>query len=128
MPLIPLKSQSQSHVLPDPASDYRAAHRVCQYRIGREAIYFPAFPGDRYLPYSAVDKVLSRPASMPLKGCCGKALPMVRLRMYYDDGAFYQDFMFEKLKQADEALDALLAARPEVHVMERATSFANVII
>lgn len=114
MPLFHLKSQSQRCALEHPDEDYRAARRSAQYRIGAEAIYFPAFPGTRYLPYQAVSKALTRNTSLPLTGCCGKALPMTRLRLYYDGGEVYQDFMFEKLDEANRALDALLAACPEV--------------
>ena len=36
---------------------------------------------------------------------------MVRLRAFYD-GAFYQDFLFEKQAEADEALAAVRTANP----------------
>ena len=38
---------------------------------------------------------------------------MTRLRLYYGAEA-YQDFMFEKREMANEALDAVLAARPDL--------------
>lgn len=114
MPFFALKSQSQHCALEDAGSDYQSARRSAQYRVGAEAIYFPAFPGTRYLPYRAVTRALTRNTSLPLTGCCGKALPMTRLRMYYDGGEVYQDFLFEKLTEANRALDALLAACPGV--------------
>ena len=115
MPLFQLKSQSQSCTLPDAAEDHSASSRLAQYRLGREAVYFPAFPGTRYLPFGAVSKVMARNTSMPLTGCCGKALPMICVRLFYD-GEFYQDFMFENLKEADRLLDAVQAARPELDI------------
>ena len=36
-------------VLEDPREDYKTAVRVEQYRVSRQAIYFAAFPGTRYL-------------------------------------------------------------------------------
>ena len=45
---------------------------------------------------------------------------MICVRLFYD-GEFYQDFMFENLKEADRLLDAVQAARPELDV-ERLTS------
>ena len=120
MPLFQVKSQSQTCTLPDAAGDYAAAQRLAQYRLGRDAVYFPAFPATRYIPFAAVSKVMARHTSMPLTGCCGKALPMVCVRLFYD-GEFYQDVMFENLKETDRLLDAVQAARPELDV-ERLTS------
>ena len=120
MPLFQVKSQSQTCTLPDAAGDYAAAQRLAQYRLGRDAVYFPAFPATRYIPFADVSKVMARHTSMPLTGCCGKALPMICVRLFYD-GEFYQDFMFENLKETDRLLDAVQAARPELDV-ERLTS------
>ena len=120
MPLFQVKPQSQTCTLPDAAGDYAAAQRLAQYRLGRDAVYFPAFPATRYIPFAAVSKVMARHTSMPLTGCCGKALPMICVRLFYD-GEFYQDFMFENLKETDRLLDAVQAARPELDV-ERLTS------
>ena len=119
MALFALKSVSASVALQDAESDYRAARRMGQFRLGAQAIYFPAFPGTRYVPYAAVTRALTRNTALPLTGSCGKSLPMVRLRLYYD-GEFYQDFLFEKAEQADTALDAVAAARPELP-LERET-------
>ena len=49
---------------------------------------------------------------------------MTRLRLYYDGGEFYQDFTFEKLAGANEVLDTIAAARPDLSVEreERAQS------
>ncbi len=101
--------------LEDPAGDYRASRRAEQYRVSGQAIYFPAFPGTQYLSFQALSRALTRNTSLPLTGCCGKALPMTRLRLYYD-GEFYQDFMFEKLPAANRVLDEIAAARPDLPV------------
>lgn len=119
MPLFSLKSISAACALEDADRDYGSARRTAQYRVSARAIYFPAFPGTRYLPFRAVTKALTRNTSLPLTGCCGKALPMVRLRLYYD-GEFYQDFLFEKPAEADRILDDLSALCPETPV-ERET-------
>ena len=108
------KPLAQSHPLDDPAGDYKTARRMEQYRVSEQAIYFPAFPGTQYLSFASLSKALTRNTSMPLTGCCGKALPVTRLRMYYDGGEFYQDFTFEKLSNANKVLDAIAAALPEL--------------
>ncbi|MCI9643966.1 MAG: hypothetical protein HFF97_04470 [Oscillibacter sp.] len=103
---------AKSHPLEDPAGDYKSARRAEQYRYSGSAIYFPAFPGTQYLSFASLSRALTRNTSLPLTGCCGKALPVTRLRLYYDGGEFYQDFTFEKLASANEVLDAVSAARP----------------
>lgn len=125
MALFSIKSQSKEKALHAPEADFRAARKVGPYRVGQEAVYFPAFPGWRGLPYWAVARAWSKPASFNVTGCCGKALPMLRLRMFYD-GAFYQDFLFERPAQADAVLDALAAARPEIPI-ERAERVASIL-
>ena len=108
----------------DPAGDYKSARRAEQYRFSERAVYFPAFPGTQYLSFASLTRALTRNTSLPLTGCCGKALPVTRLRLYYDGGEFYQDFTFEKLANANEVLDAIAAARPEISLEreERAQS------
>ena len=108
------KPLAQTHPLEDPAGDYKTARRAEQYRVSGQAIYFPAFPGTQYLSFASLTRALTRNTSLPLTGCCGKALPVTRLRLYYDGGEFYQDFTFEKLANANGVLDAVAAARPEI--------------
>ena len=115
MPLFALKSLSKSCALEDPAAGYKLAHRVEQFRLGEDAIYFPAFPGNQYLPFSALTHVICRNTAISVKGTCGKQLPMVRVRLTYD-GEFYKDFLFEKQKSATHVLDLIRANRPEVPV------------
>ena len=115
MPIFAMKSLSQSCSLDNAAADYRTARRAGQYRVSGEAIYFPAFPGTRYLPFAALSRARSKPVSMNVTGCCGATLPMVCLRAFYD-GEFYQDFMFETQKEANAVLDRIRSRRPELPV------------
>ena len=115
MPIFLPKPLAQTCQLDDPAEDYRLSRRVEQYRVSEKAIYFPAFPGTKYLSFRALTKALTRNTSMPLTGCCGKALPVTRLRLYYD-GDFYQDFTFEKLSHANQVLDSIAAHCPELPI------------
>lgn len=115
MPFLTPKPLAQTHPLADPAGDYKTSRRAEQFRVSGQAIYFPAFPGTKYLSYKALTKALTRNTSLPLTGCCGKALPMTRLRLYYD-GEFYQDFMFEKLPTANKVLDKIAAACPDIPI------------
>ena len=125
MPLFELKSLSQTCVLENATDDYRSARKVGQFRIGEKAAYLPGFPGTRYVPYDAVSHAWTKKTSITVKGCCGKALPMVRFRLFYD-GEFYQDFMFDKLEDANTALDILHTARPDIPLERESTEWRAV--
>ena len=122
MPLFEVKSLSQEHTLENAKEDRRASQRAEQFRFSDKAVYFPAFPGDQYLPYTALNHVLSKNTAISVKGTCGKQLPMVRLRLSYD-GEFYKDLMFEKQTNVDRVLDAIAAARPELTIVRDITPF-----
>ena len=125
MPLFKMKSLAQSHALEDAEQDYQGAVRAEQFRISDKAVYFAAFPGTRYVPYDAVSHAWTKKTSITVKGCCGKALPMVRFRLFYD-GEFYQDFMFDKLEDANPALDILHTARPDIPLERESTEWRAV--
>ena len=108
-----MKSLCPESILSDPAGDRRESRRVEQYRISSKAIYFKAFPSEKYLPFQAVERAWTQKSSVPLTGSCGKELPVVVLRVKYS-GGYYQNFTFEKQESADQVLAALHEARPEV--------------
>lgn len=122
MPLFEVKSLSQKFELENVKEDRRVAKRAEQFRFSDKAVYFPAFPGDQYLPYTALNHVLSKNTAISVKGTCGKQLPMVRLRLSYD-GEFYKDLMFEAQKNVDKVLEAIAAARPDVTIVRDITPF-----
>ena len=115
MALFAMKSLAQSAVLENVSEDYRSAERVEQFRVSDEAIYFPAFPGNQYLPFEALHHVKVRDTALSVKGTCGKQSPMTCLRLSYD-GEFYKDFLFEKKKNADLVVETIAACRPELEM------------
>lgn len=123
MPLFALKSLARTYELENVNADYKTSRRTEQFRFSGEAVYFPAFPGTQYLPYASLNRVISKNTAISVKGTCGKQLPMVRVRMYYDGGEFYKDFLFEKQKNADKLLDAVRAGCPGVPVDRDTTPF-----
>ena len=122
MALFKLKSLSQNDTVENAEQDRRSSKRVEQFRVSEQAVYFPAFPGDQYLPFTSLHLVLSKNTAISVKGTCGKQLPMVRLRLSYD-GEFYKDLMFEKQTNVDRVLDAIAAARPELTIVRDITPF-----
>ena len=122
MAIFRLKSLSQHDTVENAEQDRRSSTRVEQFRISNQAVYFPAFPGDQYLPFTSLHHVLSKNTAISVKGTCGKQLPMVRLRLSYD-GEFYKDFLFEKQKNVDRVLEAIAAARPDLTIVRDITPF-----
>lgn len=122
MAIFELKSVSERVKLDNAAEDYRGAAKVAQYRVSDKAVYFPAFPGNRYVPFAAATRGLSKISSLPVKGTCGKAIPVVKVRVFYD-GEFYQEFLVEELKQANLILDRLAAARPDIPIERETRKF-----
>ncbi len=114
MPLFEIKSIAKNKVLENPKEDYRTSKRVEQFRYSAGAIYFPAFPGTQYIPFSALTRVKSKNTAVSVAGTCGKQLPMVCLRLFYDDT--YKDFMLEKTRSLDKILEAIEACRPELEI------------
>lgn len=115
MPLFAMKSLAQSASLENVSEDYKTASRVEQFRVSDEAIYFPAFPGNQYLPFEALHHVKMRDTALSVKGTCGKQLPMTCLRLSYD-GEFYKDFLFEKRAKAEMVLERIRSRRPELEM------------
>lgn len=122
MALFPLKSLSATCTIENVDENYRVAKKVAQYRVSEKAVYVPAFPGDKYLPFAAVTKAVSRNSGLPVKGTCGKAVPVVRVKLWYD-GEFYQELIVERAEQANLILDALAAARPDLHIDRETRKF-----
>ena len=115
MALFAMKSLAQSASLENVSEDYKTASRVEQFRVSDEAIYFPAFPGNQYLPFKALQYVKMRDTALSVKGTCGKQLPMTCLRLSYD-GEFYKDFLFEKRAKAEAVLERIRNRRPELEM------------
>lgn len=121
MPLFELKSITNLS-LENAKEDYRASKRAEQFRVGEKAIYFPAFPGTQYLPFASLSKVKSKNTAVSVAGTCGKQIPMVCLRLYYEDSS--KDFMLEKKKSEDLIVEAIAACCPELEI-DRDTSPLN---
>lgn len=93
-------------------ADYRSAVRLGTVRIGKTALYFPAFPtGAKYIPMTELESAWIQKSAMSPKGCCGGQFPIFVLRVRYGK-MFYQNLTFEKEQDAKRALELLRAGRP----------------
>ena len=96
----------------DLKADYQAAVKFGVFRIGKEALYFPAFPtGAKYVPLTALDGAWVQKSAMSPKGCCGGQIPVFVLHVRYGK-EFYQNLTFEKEQDAKRALELLREHRP----------------
>ena len=120
MPLFPIKSMSERYELENAAEDYRTAKKVEQYRVSGEAMYISAFPGSKYIPFTALDQVWTKNTGISVTGPCGKQIPMVCLRLCYD-GEFYQNYLFEKQSSVDKVLEQIRNRCPDLAI-DRDTS------
>ena len=98
----------------DPKADYQAAVKLGNVRLGREALYFPAFPtGARYLPLAELNRAWVQKSSISPTGCCGGQLPVFLVRVQYG-GEFYQNLTFDREQDANRALELLKERCPEL--------------
>jgi len=107
-----LRSVCPGHELADPKEDFRTSLRIEQYRFSNQAVYIAAFPGAKYIPFSAVRQAWIQDSLLPVTGTCGKALPITILRMRYQ-GKYYHTFTFEKRSNALKALDMIRSGAPD---------------
>lgn len=120
---MPYRSAVTGLSIPDPAADRRAAARIGQYRVGQAALYVPFFPMDQYIPFSAIRRAWSQRAQLGMTGCCGKTVPIVRVRVQYDSGdqgLIIQNYTLDTQAEADRMLDLLQAGCP---ALERSSPF-----
>lgn len=120
MALFPIKSMSRQCELENAAEDHRTAKKVEQYRVSGEAMYISAFPGSKYIPFAALNRVWTKNTGISVTGTCGKQIPMVCLRLFYD-GEFYQNYLFEKQSSVDKVLERIRERCPDLPI-DRDTS------
>lgn len=110
-------SVSRMFSLVDPAKDRAGAEKIGQYRVGPEAIWLPAFPVDKYIPFGAIRQVISRASELHPTGCCGGGIPVTRILVRFDEGnGVNQEAMFviEDSKKAQRFLEKLSHAIPGI--------------
>lgn len=97
--------------------DKKTIQKFDQCGLGEKAIYFPSrmHPRSRYVPYSAVTHVYRRVAVSPGSGKLFLT-PILYLVVRYDDGQEAQ-CSFRYIKEADQMMDALEKAHPEISLL-----------
>ena len=108
------KAMHGDNLVKDPKADYRDAVKIGNVRIGKEALYFPAFPvGAQYLPLITLNRAWVQKSSISPKGCCGGQLQVFLVRVQYG-GEFYQNLTFDREPEAQRALSLIQERLPEL--------------
>ena len=98
----------------DLTPDYKTAVKFSEFRIGKRALYFPAFPmGAKYIPLSMIEGAWVRKSTMSIKGCCAGQIPVfvLHLSMKGDES---RNFTFDRKKDADRAMEILKEYIPDL--------------
>ena len=117
MPLLEPKCLCPAGELPNAGEDCRGALRVAQFRVSAQALYLPAFPGWKYIPFQSLTGVVLRTSALSTIGCCGKELPVLKLILRWDGGE--RELILDLPGQADVVLEQIRGARPELNVDDR---------
>ena len=95
----------------DVKRDRRSAVSVEKYKVSDEAIYLQG----EYLPISAIKSVRIQPSTYSPNCCCGKGIPVFKIRIDY--GAEKPlVLMLEKKKNAEKAVDSITSANNSIAV------------
>ena len=104
-------SMISDKTIEDVKRDRRSAVSVEKYKVSDEAIYLQG----EYLPISAIKSVRIQPSTYSPNCCCGKGIPVFKIRIDY--GAEKPlVLMLEKKKNAEKAVDIITSANNSIAV------------
>ena len=108
------KSVLAGHEIPDAKTDAKDALSFGTFRISGKAVYI----GSReYLPLDCVEKARLYASQLNSQGCCGLALPVWYVLLYYGAERPLKA-VCETKEKAEQALGKILAHNPAIEVME----------
>lgn len=108
-----MKALCETFPVENAKADFDSAARIGKFRFGAEAVYQPAFLDTQYLAFRALNGAWVQKSSIAARGCCGAQLPIYVLRLQYGEG-FFLNLSFDTPRDADRALEAVHARRPEL--------------
>lgn len=94
--------------LEDAAADLKTSERVEQYRLGKQAVYFPALPRKKYLPFAAIRSVTRSHRNISAGKCVPVEEQRPALLLQTEQGEFRLEP--EREKSADLLQRAIEAA------------------
>ena len=104
----------EGRTVADPKQDAKNGVRIEQYRISREAVYFPK---EQDLLISDIRRVWIQSSRLSVVGACGRGIPVFVVRL--DHGAEKKvNLMIEKQENAERMVQLLSEANPSIVVEE----------
>lgn len=100
--------------IPDAKSDAKDALSFGSFRVSGKAVYVS---NREYLPLAAVQKARLYSSQLNSHGCCGLALPVWYVLLYYGEESPLK-LMAETKEKAETALNKILAHNPAITIME----------
>ena len=100
----------EGRAVSDPKTDAKAGRRIEQYRVSREAVYFPK---EQYLLISDIRRTWIQTSQLNVTGCCGKGLPVYVVRLDCGGGTKV-NLMMEKKENAEELIRLLREENPAI--------------
>ena len=102
----------EGRVVPDPKMDAKNGRRIEQYKISRDAVYFPK---EQYLLISDIRRTWIQNSQLNITGCCGKGLPVFVVRLDCGDEKKV-NLMVEKKENAEELIRLLCEVNPAIKI------------
>ncbi len=106
------KPYLEGHVVTDPKSDAKNGRHIEQYKVSREAVYFPK---EQYLLISDIRRTWIQTSQLNVTGCCGKGLPVFVVRLDHGDEKKV-NLMVEKKENAEELIRLLCEVNPAIKI------------
>ena len=104
----------EGHIVSDPKADAKSGVRIEQYRISRQAVYFPR---EQYLLIEDIKRTWIQSSTLSVVGSCGRGIPVFVVRL--DHGAEKKvSLMVEKRENAEKMIALLQEISPSIRVEE----------
>ena len=104
----------EGHTVPDPKADAKDGVRIEQYKISREAVYFPK---EQYLLISDIKRTWIQSSRLSVAGSCGRGIPVFVVRLDHGDEKKV-NLMVEKQENAEKMVRLLTEINPSIKVEE----------
>ena len=97
-------------------TDYESARVFDKVRVGRLGVYFRDGFKTRYLDYPSLERVFIRVQAVNGRMCCGTANFEYYRLVFVKDGKEIANYMSEKGREMDLALERIHALAPELAI------------
>jgi len=104
----------EGHTVSDPKADAKDGVRIEQYKISREAVYFPK---EQYLLISDIKRTWIQESRLSVVGSCGRGIPVFVVRLDHGDEKKV-NLMVEKQENAERMVRLLTEINPSIKVEE----------